>query len=154
MLAFIRNFELQKYVYRYIPRSNTWQSIKLLQHALAFNLNSSTKCIMFHVLLLFSPVKCQPVHNTKNSKSKYSYHTVKEKTYEIKKDVVAQQASTTAKIIIMALYHVIRKKRIQDEHGSNRLVKPNSSLCYCYFISIGQMKYISQRCTTLIFSSS
>lgn len=32
-----------------------------------------------------------------------------------------QQCSSTAKIIIMVLYDVIRKKRIQDEHGLNRL---------------------------------
>ena len=41
--------------------------------------------------------------------------------YEIIRLIRLQQGSSTAKIIIMVLYDVIRKKRIQEEHGLNRV---------------------------------
>ena len=60
------------------------------------------------IITFISPIKCQPVHNVKTVSASQDII----KPYEIKKECRAQQASTTAKIIIMAFNNVIRRKRI------------------------------------------
>ena len=64
-------------------------------------------CITF-----ISPVKCQPVHNTKNRERK-RYILRRRKTTWNREEYRAQQASDTAKIIIMALYNLIRRKEFK-----------------------------------------